>query len=93
MELGMNKAIVLLIRIALVSSILSGLLHAQDWEDQPPTKQARSEASAITYQGQVYVFNGFAPRIRIEPTIERFNPANGQWRNTKVQLKAFLIHP
>ena len=91
----MNKANVWLIWIVLVALSLPGVVHAQNWNNQPATKKARSEASALEYQGQVYVFNGFGPRIRIEPSIERFNPSNGQWSvigNTSVAQGTAVTH-
>ena len=58
---------------------MCGSANAQSWINQSPMKKPRSESSAISYNGQVFVFNGFAPNIRIENTVEQYNPSNGSW--------------
>ena len=44
-----------------------------------PTVKARFEASVVDYRGDIYVFNGFGPNIKIENTIEKFDVATRSW--------------
>lgn len=55
-------------------------LAAEPWKASSPTKKLRSEAAAIEHDGGLYVFNGFGPKIRIEPSVERYDIASGQWQ-------------
>ena len=52
---------------------------AQGWENLPPIKEPRSEMTAVQYRDDIYVFNGFAKNIKIEPSIERFDAATRTW--------------
>ena len=74
---------------------MCGSANAQSCINQSPMKKPRSESSAISYNGQVFVFNGFAPNIRIENTVEQYNPSNGSWNivsTTSTGLGLSLIH-
>lgn len=62
----------------LTCSVVSSA-YAQSWVDQSPMKKPRSESSAVSYNGRIVVFNGFAPNIRIENTVEQYNPSSGAW--------------
>lgn len=65
--------------LAILSISVVNLAHAQSWSNHSPMKKARSESSAVSFNGQIYVFNGFGPGIRIENTVEQYNPSNGSW--------------
>ena len=51
----------------------------QDWKSLPPINKPRSEMTVVQYRDDVYAFNGFAPNIRIEPSVERFDAATRTW--------------
>ena len=57
----------------------SKLSLAQSWQDLSPLNHPRFEASAVQYNEDIYVFNGFGPGINIEPTVEKFDAATKQW--------------
>ena len=52
---------------------------AQGWEALPSVKKPRSEMSVVQYRDDIYAFNGFAPNIKIEPSVERFDAATRAW--------------
>jgi len=41
--------------------------------------KVRFEASAVQYNDDIYVFNGFGFGIRIEPTVEKYDAGTKQW--------------
>jgi len=40
----------------------------------------RSEAAAVEYKGELYVFNGFSKGLSIGNSIEKYNPGTKQWK-------------
>ena len=52
---------------------------AQAWESLPDMERKRFESSAVQYNENIYVFNGFGAFLHVEPTIEKFNAATSNW--------------
>ncbi len=52
---------------------------AQDWVSQSSMKVARVEATTVDYRGDIYVFNGFKPNIKIADSVEKYDVATRQW--------------
>jgi N-acetylneuraminic acid mutarotase len=50
-----------------------------NWTNLTPSNHARSESQTVTYQGEMYCFNGFAPNIDIENSVEKYNPQTDTW--------------
>ncbi len=70
-----------LLRFGLAATLLLFFsnLHAQPWVEQAPMKLKRSEATAVDYDGKLYVFNGFSRGLLIGNSIERYDPQSKQW--------------
>ena len=68
---------------------------AEGWENLPSMKEPRSEMTVVQYRDDVYAFNGFAPNIKIEPSVERFDAATRTWSvvaTTSVALGTAVTH-
>ncbi len=52
---------------------------ASDWTALPNIKNPRFESTAIQFREDLYVFNGFGPGIKIEPTVEKFDAQTLTW--------------
>ncbi len=84
--------------LALVTSVILSLstsAHAQQWIAQADMKVKRSEAAAVEYNGQLYVFNGFSKGLHVGNSVEKYNPANKQWSllgNTSVAKGNAVTH-
>ena len=75
--------------------LFAGEANSQDWESHANMNRMRFESSAIQYNDDIYVFNGFGPSIRIEPTIEKFDAGTNTWSivgNTSVALGNAVTH-
>ncbi len=59
---------------------VSASAYAQSWNSQPNMQVKRSEAAAVEYKGELYVFNGFSKGLFIGNSIEKFNPNTKQWK-------------
>ena len=64
--------------LALAFSLLT-TTDAIAWDKQASMKRARSESSAVMHNNEIYVFNGFGPRIDIENSVEKYNPNSKTW--------------
>lgn len=58
---------------------LSVSASAQAWTNQPSMQVKRSEAAAVDYKGELYVFNGFSKGLSIGNNIEKYNPNSKKW--------------
>lgn len=68
---------------------------AQTSTSLPATVKARSEASVAEYRDDLYVFNGFGPKVKIENTIEKFDVATRRWSvigTTSVEQGTAVTH-
>ena len=50
-----------------------------DWVDIAPLNKLRFESSATQYDGDLYIFNGFRNRLRLEQTVERLESSATQY--------------
>ena len=66
--------------VLLVLFFVSMTVQAQSWTNQPTMKLKRSEAAAVEYEGQLYVFNGFSNGLRVGNSVEKYDPASKQWK-------------
>jgi len=58
-------------------------------------KVKRSEAAAVDYKGELYVFNGFSKGLSVGNSIEKYNPNSKQWKvigNTSVANGTAVTH-
>jgi len=72
-----------------------GAATASDWTALPDIKNARFEASAVQYQGDVYAFNGFGQSIKGEPTVEKLDADTLTWSvisETSIDLGNAVTH-
>lgn len=72
-----------------------GAVTASDWTELPNIKNARFEASAVQYQGDVYAFNGFGQSIKVEPTVEKLDADTLTWSvigETSIELGNAVTH-
>ncbi len=72
-----------------------GAATASDWTELPDIKNARFEASAVQYQGDVYAFNGFGQSIKVEPTVEKLDADTLTWSvisETSIELGNAVTH-
>lgn len=53
--------------------------HSKTWKRVDSMKRQRSEASVLEFQGDLFVFNGFGPKIKIENSVEKYDRKTGQW--------------
>ena len=58
-------------------------MAAPDWQTIAPPPDHRSESSLVEHEGKVYLFNGFTFGIRLQKSIDRFDPASGDWRSLR----------
>lgn len=49
------------------------------WTSANSLNKPRSEASVLSFEGDLYVFNGFGPEIKIENSIEKLDAKTGKW--------------
>lgn len=56
-----------------------GAATAAVWTELPDIVNARFEASAVQYEGDVYAFNGFGQSIKVEPTVEKLDADTLTW--------------
>jgi len=73
----MKIVVSILLNVALLLSSASS--YAQSWTNQPDMKVKRSEATAVDYQGELWVFNGFSKGLAVGNSIEKYNPSTKQW--------------
>jgi len=59
--------------------LANNVASAQSWTGQADMKLKRSEATAVDYKGELYVFNGFSQGLHVGTSIEKYNPNNKQW--------------
>lgn len=70
--------------------------ESEIWSDASPLERKRSEASALVYRGDIFVFNGFGEQIKIENSVERYNRRTGKWKTiseTSVKEGTALTRP
>jgi len=77
MDRDLRQALITLIILPLVS--ISSAAWSQTWQTQSNMNKVRFEASAVQYNDDIYVFNGFGFGIRIEPTVEKYDAGTKQW--------------
>ena len=72
-----------------------------DWKKLPNIEHARFESTAIQYQDDIYVFNGFGKGIKVEPTVEKFDAKKLNWsvvsktsvaKGNAVTHNGFVVH-
>ena len=68
-----------LLTAALTTLLFPNSIFAQSWTSLPNMKRERFESSAVQYNSDIYVFNGFGKSIKIEPTVEKFDAATRTW--------------
>ena len=82
--------------IAVLAAVLfTGEAWSQNWSDLPNMQRERFESSAVQFNDDIYVFNGFGQSIRIEPTVEKFDAATQTWSiigSTSVVLGNAVTH-
>ncbi len=54
-----------------------------NWTNIGNSPAAKSEAPAVVYGGEYYVFNGFLQNIKISNALEKYNPATNTWTSLK----------
>ena len=59
----------------------------QTWWETEPMQRARVESTAVLYNEELVVFNGFGTGLKIENSVEKFNFRNKRW-----ELILSLIH-
>ncbi len=72
-----------------------GAATASDWSKLPNIKNARFESTAIQYQDDLYVFNGFGKGIKVETRVEKFDAQSLNWSvisNTSVAKGNAVTH-
>jgi Ca2+-binding RTX toxin-like protein len=77
-----NNRFIELVQLFLLTSIiafLSNKAFAQSWTSLSNMNRVRFESSAVQYNDDIYVFNGFGQSIRIEPTVEKFDAGSKTW--------------
>ncbi len=52
---------------------------SQTWKSLPSMNSVRFEASAVQYNDDIFVFNGFKQGIKIEPSVEVFDAGSKKW--------------
>ena len=65
--------------LVLLAAFFAGEAFSQNWTSLPNMNRERFESSAVQYNDDIYVFNGFGKSIRIEPTVEKFDAATQKW--------------
>ena len=80
-----------------ISSLIftSSSVFAQNWTTQSNTVHARSEATAVSYGDDIYVFNGFGPDIDIEASVEKYDASSKRWielGSTSIQQGTATTH-
>jgi len=92
----MNKKVRLITQAMVVLGLVySGSASAQSWVKQSNMKVARVEATAVDYRGDIYVFNGFKPGIRIADSVEKYDASTKKWSiisNTVVGNGSAMTH-
>ncbi len=81
--------------LIVVLCLFSNLTFAQSWDELDQLNRSRFEASTVQFNDDLYVFNGFGPGIRIEPTVEKFNAGTKRWSvisGTSVQKGNAVTH-
>ena len=72
-----------------------------DWSTLPNIENARFESTAIQYQDDLYVFNGFGRGIKVETTVEKLDAEKLTWsvisttsvaKGNAVTHNGFLVH-
>ncbi len=79
----------------LIIFIISPVVHAQSWVNQADMKLKRSESSAVEYNGELYVFNGFSRGLFVGNSVEKYNPNTKKWTllgNTSVANGTAVTH-
>jgi len=68
----------------------------QTWWKTEPMQRARVEGTAVLYNEELVVFNGFGTGLKIENSVEKFNFHNKQWElinyNTSVAQANAVTH-
>jgi len=52
---------------------------AQTWTTLSDIKNPRFESTAVQYNDDIYVFNGFGPGIKVESSVEKFDAGTQKW--------------
>lgn len=53
--------------------------NAQTWKTLSDIKNPRFESTAVQYNDDIYVFNGFGPGIKVESSVEKFDAGTQKW--------------
>ena len=64
--------------------LLISPLICDTWEDGVPFNTPRAGASAVTYNGKIYLFGGKSVDNRVLNTVEVFDPGSNTWDSTVV---------
>ena len=81
--------------LVLATTLLGNEALSQSWTNLPNMQRERFESSAVQYNDDIYVFNGFGQSIRIEPTVEKFDAGTQTWStigSTSVVLGNAVTH-
>lgn len=66
--------------VTLIVGVLSlGTVQAGEWKSGPALNTARYGAASVVHNGYIYVLGGASINGVILNTIERYNPASGEW--------------
>jgi len=64
--------------------LLAGMALGQMWQTVAPLNTPRAGASAVVYNGYIYLFGGKSANNTILNSVERFDPQTGSWDTTAV---------
>jgi len=64
--------------------LLTGMALGQMWRTVTPLNTPRAGASAVVYNGYIYLFGGKSSNNTILNSVERFDPHTGSWDTTAV---------
>jgi len=70
--------------LVLISILFSANLKAQTWSNGPGMNYTRAGASAVTWNGKIYVFGGKSLNNKVLNNVEVFDPSTAIWDSSSI---------
>ena len=85
MDFGVNYMYKKWIGITVCFFLFIQPAFSQEWSNGPFLNVARAGASALTWNGKIYIFGGKSFNNKILNSVEVFDPDSGSWDTTMVE--------